>query len=177
MTPLGWLGRKTSTQQQDLCYFLWRLHRAQKLPICTLSILTKSWENCVDPDHADTTKCGRWLGLAKMSCILCHQGVQLILAYSWARPAILVAGRVEGECFYFFCLYTFSPVPLSSLFLSFISSTVSSISLHPFSGRRHKMTHGVDVSLNPNTIKNHKIWHLIRGLCCLPLIQQYLHMR
>ena len=22
-----------------------------------------------------------------MSCILCHRGVQLILAYSWARPA------------------------------------------------------------------------------------------
>ena len=29
---------------------------------------------------------------AKVSCILCHRGVQLVLAYSWARPAILVAG-------------------------------------------------------------------------------------
>ena len=33
-----------------------------------------------------------WSGGAKVSCILCHRGVQLILAYSWARPAILVAG-------------------------------------------------------------------------------------
>ena len=34
-----------------------------------------------------------------MSCILSHQGVQLILAYSWARPAILVAGRERGGMF------------------------------------------------------------------------------
>ena len=27
-----------------------------------------------------------------LSCILRHRGVQLILAYSWARPAILIAG-------------------------------------------------------------------------------------
>ena len=25
-------------------------------------------------------------------------GVQLILAYSWAKPAILVAGKGRGEC-------------------------------------------------------------------------------
>ena len=48
--------------------------------------------------------------------------------------------RVEGECFYFFCFFTFIPVSLSSLSLSFISSTLSSISFLPFSGRRHKMT-------------------------------------
>ena len=47
-------------------------------------------------------------------------------------PAILVVGRVEGECFYFFCFFTFIPVPLSSLSLSFISSTLSSISFLPF---------------------------------------------
>ena len=40
--------------------------------------------------------------------------------------------RVEGECFYFFAFF---PVPLSSLFFSFISSTISSISFLPFSGR------------------------------------------
>ena len=57
-------------------------------------------------------------------------GIQLILAYSWAR-AILVAGKCRGGMF---------PVPLSSLSLSFISSTLSSISFLPFSGRRHKMT-------------------------------------
>ena len=33
---------------------------------------------------------GGWSGGAKVLCILHHWGVQLILAYSWARPAILV---------------------------------------------------------------------------------------
>ena len=28
------------------------------------------------------------LGEAKVSGILCHRGAQLILAYSWARPAV-----------------------------------------------------------------------------------------
>ena len=82
-----------------------------------------------------------WLGGAKVSFILRHRGAQLILAYSWARPAILVAGKGRGGCFYFFCFFTFIPVPLSSLSLSFISSTISSIFFLPFSGRRHKMTH------------------------------------
>ena len=48
----------------------------------------------------------------KVSCILCHRGVQLILAYWWARPAILVAGKGKGECFYFF---SFFPFPLFHL--------------------------------------------------------------
>ena len=78
-------------------------------------------------------------GVAKVSCILRHQGVQLILAYSWARPAVLAAGMGRGGMFNFF--YTFIHFPLSLLSLSFISSTISSISLLPFSGRRHKMTH------------------------------------
>ena len=43
--------------------------------------------------------------------------------------------------FYFFCFFTFIPVPLSSLFISFLSSTITSISFLPFFGRRHKMTH------------------------------------
>ena len=45
---------------------------------------------------------GGWgLGGAKVSCILRQWGIQLILADSWARPVILVAGkgRGEGECF------------------------------------------------------------------------------
>ena len=78
-----------------------------------------------------------WSGGAKVSCILCHRGIQLILAYSWARPAILVAGKGRGGFFFIYCYYTFIPVPLSSLSLSFISS----ISFLPFSGRRQKMTH------------------------------------
>ena len=62
-----------------------------------------------------------------MSCIL-----------RWARLAIVVAGKGRGGCFYFFCFFffvfffvfffTFIPVPLSSMLLSFISSTISSIS-------------------------------------------------
>ena len=30
-----------------------------------------------------------------------HWGVKLILAYSWAKPAILVAGKSRGDCFYY----------------------------------------------------------------------------
>ena len=36
-----------------------------------------------------------WSGGAKM-CISRHRGVQLILAYSWARPAVLVVGGGAG---------------------------------------------------------------------------------
>ena len=61
-----------------------------------------------------------WLGEAKMSCILRLWGIQMILAYSWARPAILVASKGRGGSFYFFCFFIFihfpfSPVPLLSL--------------------------------------------------------------
>ena len=85
------------------------------------------------------SKLGR-SGVAKVSCILRHQGVQLILNYSWARPAVLAAGMGRGGMFNFFCVFIFIHFPLSPLSLSFIS-TVSSISLLPFSGRRHKMAH------------------------------------
>ena len=68
-----------------------------------------------------------WCGVVKVSCISRHRGIQLILAYRWARPAILVAVKGRGGMFYFFCFFTFIPVPLSSLSLSFISSTISSI--------------------------------------------------
>ena len=34
-----------------------------------------------------------WSGVMKVSCILRRRVVQLILAYSWAKPAILVAGK------------------------------------------------------------------------------------
>ena len=82
-----------------------------------------------------------WLGAAKVSCILCHRGVQLILAYSWARPAILVAGKGREVMFLFllFLLFhscsSFFPVPLFHLFCYLL------VSFLPFSGRQHKMTH------------------------------------
>ena len=87
------------------------------------------------------TDCPECARTSFVTFILCHRGAQQILAYSWARPAILVAGKGRGGCFYFFCFFTFIPIPLSSLSLSFISSTISSIFCLPFSGRRHKMTH------------------------------------
>ena len=77
---------------------------------------------------------------------------QLILAYSWARLAVLVAVKEEGENFHFFCFFPFIPVHLSSLSLSFISSTIFSVFFLPFSGRRHKWPTRIDVSLNPNTV-------------------------
>ena len=95
--------------------------------------------------------------MAKVSCILRNRGVQLILAYCWARFAILVADKGRGECFYFFCFFPNIPAPLSSLSLSFISSTNSSISFFPSSGRRYKKIHKVDMSLNPNTINQNTI--------------------
>ena len=82
-----------------------------------------------------------WACCVRLHNILRHRGVQLILAYGWARPAVLVAGKDRGGMFYFFRFFTFIPVPLSSLSLSFISSTISSIYFLPFSGRGHKKTH------------------------------------
>ena len=56
----------------------------------------------------------------------------------WQGLLSLQQARIEGECYYFFCFFTFFHFPLSSLALSFISSTISSISFLPLSGRRHK---------------------------------------
>ena len=76
-----------------------------------------------------------------MSCILRHRGVKLILAYRWAKPAILAAGKVRGGMFLFLLFLHFNSFSSSPLFLSFIFSTISFISLLLFSGRRHKKTH------------------------------------
>ena len=55
-----------------------------------------------------------WLGVANVSCIFRQRSVQLILASSWARSAILVAdkGRGRGVMFYFFCFFAFIPILL-----------------------------------------------------------------
>ena len=84
---------------------------------------------------------GGWSGGAKVSCTSGHRGVQLILAYSWARPVILVAGKGRRGMF-LFLLFLHSHSCSSFLpVISFISSTISSVSFLPVSGRRHKMTH------------------------------------
>ena len=85
-----------------------------------------------------------------MSGILHHRGAQLILAYSWERPAILVAGKGRGGMLLF--LLTFIPVPLSSLPLS-SSLLLSLLSLfYLFMGDDTKWHTRVDMSLNSSTI-------------------------
>ena len=65
-----------------------------------------------------------WSGGAKVLCILHHRGVQLILAYSWARPAILVVGKRIGGMFlfllflHFLSCSSFFPFPLFHLLYS-----------------------------------------------------------
>ena len=54
-----------------------------------------------------------WLGETKVLCILCHRGVQLRLAYSWARPAVLAAGKGRG--FFFFSFSSISSLSLCPL--------------------------------------------------------------
>ena len=46
------------------------------------------------------------------------KGAQLILAYSWARPAILAGSKARRGMFYFFCFLTFIHSPLSPLSLT-----------------------------------------------------------
>ena len=68
-----------------------------------------------------------WLGVAKVSCILRHRGVQLILVYSWERLAIHVAGKGTGGMFLFllFNLFhscnSFIYVPLFHLLSTLLS--------------------------------------------------------
>ena len=67
---------------------------------------------------------GGWSGGEKVLCILHHWGVKLILAYSWARPAILVVGKGRGGMFLFLLFLhfhscsSFFPVPLFHLLYS-----------------------------------------------------------
>ena len=67
-----------------------------------------------------------WSGGAKVLCILHHWGVHLILAYSWARPAILVVGKGRGGMFLFLLFLhfhscsSFFPVPLFHLLYSLL---------------------------------------------------------
>ena len=62
------------------------------------------------------------VGWCEGVCISRHWGVQLILAYSWARPAILVAGKGRGGMFsfhlflHFHSCSSFFLVPLFHLF-------------------------------------------------------------
>ena len=88
------------------------------------------------------------VGWAKIFHLIFQRGVQLILASSWVRPAILVAGKGSGGCFDFFGFFTFIPVPLSPLSLSFtLLSLLYLFSL--FLGDDTKWPTRVDVSETP----------------------------
>ena len=105
-------------------------------------------KNCVDPDRCHIlqhliwvyTVCKSlsvpilldWLAEVKVSCSFCHRGTHLILAYSWAKPAVLAKGKGRVGMLLFLLFLHFLSVSLSSLSLSFISSTISFL---PFSGR------------------------------------------
>ena len=102
---------------------------------------------------------GEGVGWVRQTClvsILRHRSVQLKLAYSWAMPAILAAGKSRGGMFLFLVflhfssfIFLFHPNPsLSSLVLSLLS--IYSLSL----GDNTKWPTRVDVSFNPNTF-NH----------------------
>ena len=97
-----------------------------------------------------------WLSEVKVSCSFCHRGAKLILAYITVGQGLLSLQQVsvEGECCYFFSSFTFFHCPLSSLPLSFIFSTISSVSFLPYFGRRHQMSYKGwhQVSFSPNTI-------------------------
>ena len=97
-----------------------------------------------------------WSGVVKLSCILRHRDVQLILAYSWARFGILVAGEGRGGNVFI------SSVSLLSLLFLFLPcpSLLSLLSLFFLSLRDDtKWSTRADVSLNPNTINQKSRCH------------------
>ena len=115
----------------------------------------------------------RWLGEAKVLCILCHWGVQLILAYSWPRSAILAAGKDRRGMFlfllffHFHSFFMFLPCPsLSSSLLSLLS--LFSIPL----GNNTKYSTRVDM-LNPNTISLLWVYTVSSDLHCLLRLGKY----
>ena len=84
----------------------------------------KSFSVCKGQFYVYSSLRWGWSGGAKVLCILHHWGVQLILAYSWARPAILVVGKGRGGMFLFLLFLhfhscsSFFPVPLFHLLYS-----------------------------------------------------------
>ena len=61
--------------------------------------------------------------MAKVSCILRQQDIQLILAYSWARFTVLAAGKGRGGMFLFLLFlhfHSFSFLPFSFYLLYYL---------------------------------------------------------
>ena len=111
--------------------------------------------NSADPDQLASEEAWGWSDVAKVLCILRHWGIQLILAYNWARLANLVAGRGRGETFLFLLFFpfhscsSFFPVPLFHLLYYMYLFYLFSLSL----GDDTKWPTRVDVLLNRTTIK------------------------
>ena len=97
--------------------------------------------------------CGGWLGEAKC-CV--YYVTQLVLAYSWAKPAILAADKGRGGLFLCLLFLLFHLFPFLPCLPSFISTTISFISLLPFSWRWQKMTHKGWRVIKPK----HNVWHM-----------------
>ena len=118
-------------------YLQWLCHSGERPMACGLLVISPWWG---------------WLGVAKLSWILRHQGVQLILAYSFTRLAILVVGKDRGGMFLFFLFLHFHL--FSFLSCSSLSSPLPSLlSLFSLSlGDDTKWPTGVNVSLSTNTI-------------------------
>ena len=121
-------------------------------------------------DFQDGSLGGGWVGQSGAKCHVSY--VQLILAYSWARPANLVAGKGRWERFLFLLFlhfHSFSFLPCPSL-----SSPLSLLSLFSLSlGDNTKWPKKVDVSLNPNSIKVIIYWSI--NLLGLIITLQYVY--
>ena len=82
--------------------------------------------------------------------------------YSWKMKVQVCPCSMSGwrGNVFISCVSSLPSTFLSPLTLSFISSTISSISLLPFSGRWHKMTHSSPLlSLLPFSGRWHKMTH------------------
>ena len=67
-----------------------------------------------------------WLGVVNVSGIVSHLGIQLIMASSWARLSILVAGKGKGR---FIFISSVSSLSFLFLFLSCLSLSSPLLSL------------------------------------------------
>ena len=94
-----------------------------------------------------------WLGEAKVSCVLRHWASNWCLLTVRQGLLSLQKVKVEGECFYFFCFFTFIHFPFSTVplfYLLYCLLSLFSLSL----GDDTKWPTSVDVSLNPNSVKS-----------------------
>ena len=145
---------------QNVCFLLLWCKFLEKFEDYIKRFLISPCKPCNIHDHYFNKICKHkriiyrgWLGVAKVSCILCHWGVQLRLTYSWARPAICVAGKGRGGMFLFLLFlhfHSYSSLPCPSL-----SSLLSLFSLSL--GGNTKWPTRADVLLNPNSINGFSI--------------------